>query len=153
MTRDEVRALRHAGKHEEHLAAARTLVLEHPDDAGVHAEAAYAHDRNGLERQAIMHYDEAYRIGVPAEERRQFLVGYGSTLRNVGRVDDAVAILARAVAEDPDYAPFAAFLALALLAAGQPRVAVATLVGIVLEHAPLDGYERALTEYHRELLS
>jgi tetratricopeptide (TPR) repeat protein len=155
MTHAEVAALRHARKYDEHLAAARAYVLDHPDDVWAHVEAAYAHDRLDLERQAIVHYDAAYRLGVPADERRHFLVGFGSTLRNVGRADDAVAILAQAVAEDPDYPAFAAFLALALMSAGQPRVAVATLLGVVLDTARdrLDGYDRALTEYQRELLS
>jgi hypothetical protein len=47
------------------------------------------------------------------------------------------------------------FLALALADAGHPKAALATLLGSVLDVAPpgaLDGYERALGEYHRELL-
>src|SRR6185503_16860173 len=83
------------------------------DDVRALLDAAYAHDRAGDERGAIKFYDAAYRAGVPDGERRKFLVGYGSTLRNVGRADDAVAILAQAVADDPAYPAFAAFLALA----------------------------------------
>jgi tetratricopeptide (TPR) repeat protein len=152
MTRDEVIALR--GQPEAQLAAAKAYVAERPGDAGAQIEAAYAFDRNGFERDAIRYYDAAYRIGVPADERRHFLVGYGSTLRNVGRADDAVGILAQAVADDPHYPPFAAFLALALLSAGHARAAMAALLGCALDIAPsaFDGYERALGEYHRELL-
>ena len=116
---------------------------------------AYRHDREGHEREAIRFYDEAYRVGVPADQRRKFLVGYGSTLRNVHRVDDAVAILAQAIADDPGYPAYAPFLALALLDAGHPKAAVATLLGCVLDVAPpgaLDGYERAIGEYHQRLL-
>ena len=117
--------------------------------------AAYAADREGRERDAIRFYDEAYRLGVPADQRRRFLVGYGSTLRNVGRADDAVGVLGAAIAEDPDYAAYAPFLAFALLDAGHAKAAVATLLGSVLDVAPpgsLDGYERALGEYHAALL-
>jgi tetratricopeptide (TPR) repeat protein len=117
--------------------------------------AAYACDRDGREREAIRYYDEAYRLGVPAGQRKRFLVGYGSTLRNVGRVDDAVGVLARAVVDDPDYPPFAAFLALALLDAGHPKAALATMLSCTLDVAPpgaFDGYERALGEYHALLL-
>ena len=118
--------------------------------------AAYAADREGRERDAIRFYDEAYRLGVPVEQRRRFLVGYGSTLRNVGRADDAVGILGAAIADDPGYAAYAPFLALALLDAGHPKAAIATLLGGLLDVAPqgsLDGYERALGEYHSELLA
>jgi tetratricopeptide (TPR) repeat protein len=155
MTLDEVQALREAGRHEEHLAAAKAHVAEHPSSVRAQIEAAYGHDRNNLERDAIRYYDEAYRLGVPADLKRRFLVGYGSTLRNVGRTDDAVAILGQAVADDPDYPAYAAFLALALLSAGHPKAALAAMLGVMLDIAKpgtFDGYERALGEYHAELL-
>ena len=123
-------------------------------NAKEHMEAAYALDKAGDERGAVKHYDAAWALGVPADQEKRFLVGYGSTLRNVGRADDAVAILAAAVERHPDYPALAAFLALALVDAGHPRPALATMLGVVLDlHAgALDGYERALTEYQRELL-
>jgi tetratricopeptide (TPR) repeat protein len=117
--------------------------------------AAYALDREGDEQGAIKHYDAAYRMGVPAEREKGFLVGYGSTLRNVGRADDAVAILADAVKKYPDYPALAAFLALALLDAGHPHAALAAMLGTALDVARpdgFDGYDRALGEYHTELL-
>ncbi len=117
--------------------------------------AAYARDREGDEAGAIRHYDRAWALGVPDAKRKQFLVGYGSTLRNVGRADEAVAILGEAVQAYPDYPALQAFLALALHAAGHPRAALAAMLGLVLDVAPagrLDGYERALGDYHRELL-
>lgn len=116
---------------------------------------AYAHDGAGDERTAIKFYDRAYQLGVPEAQRRKFLVGYGSTLRNVGRAEEAVAILGQAIADDPGYPAFTAFLALALADAGHPKAALATLLGCALDVArdrAFDGYERALTEYHRELL-
>ncbi len=152
---DDVRALREAGKHGEHLAAAKQLVAVRPFDVLAQIEAAYGHDRNNLEREAIRHYDEAHRLGVPEPLRRRFLVGYGSTLRNVGRLDDAVAVLAQAVADDPNYPAFDAFLSLALLSAGHPKAALAAMLGVVLDVAKpgsFDGYERALGEYHKVLL-
>jgi hypothetical protein len=117
---------------------------------------AYRCDREGRERDAVRYYDEAYRLGVPAGERRRFLVGYGSTLRNVRRFDDSITILAQAVADDPAYPAFAAFLALALLDAGHPREALAAMLGCALDVSragAFDGYERALGEYHQLLLS
>ena len=155
MTLAEVRALRDAGKHEEHLAAARTLAADEPTNAEAQLEAAIAHDRADREREAIVYYDAAYRLGVPAAVKRSFYVGFGSTLRNVGRADESVAVLAQAVAEDPGYAPFHAFLSLALFSSGHPREALAAMLGVALEVAKagaFDRYERALSEYHRELL-
>ncbi|MEP6863163.1 MAG: tetratricopeptide repeat protein [Deltaproteobacteria bacterium] len=155
MTLAEVRALRAAGKHDEHLAAARALVAAEPSNVEAQLEAAYAHDRADREREAITYYDAAYRLGVPASERRGFYVGFGSTLRNLGRADESVAVLAQAIADEPDYAPFHAFLALSLFSSGHPREALAAMLGVALEAAKpgaFDRYERALGEYHRELL-
>jgi tetratricopeptide (TPR) repeat protein len=156
MSLDKLRVLKAEGRHDEVLALAKQLVLEHPLDPHVQFEAAGAYDRIGRERDAIVHYDEVYRLGVPADIRRRFTVGYGSTLRNVGRIDDAIAILGEAVLKEPDYPAFHAFLALALLSAGEPRAAVAAMLGCALDAArpgAFDGYERALGEYHQELLT
>ncbi|MEJ7604520.1 MAG: tetratricopeptide repeat protein [Kofleriaceae bacterium] len=155
MTPAEVRALRLAGRRDEHRVAARALAADQPEDVLAQIEAAYGHDHAGEEQAAIRHYDEAHRLGVPDPDRRRFLVGYGSTLRNVGRADDAVGILGQAIADDPGYPAFAGFLALALLDAGHPRAALATMLGCALDAAGpgvFDGYERALTAYHGELL-
>ncbi len=154
IARRDVRALREAGDHDAHLTAARALVAEQPDDAAVQLEAAFAHDRAGLERDAIRYYEAAHRLGVPAVQRRAFTIGFGSTLRNVGRADEAVAVLAEAIATDPEYPAYAAFLALALADAGHPRAALAAMLGCALDAARagvFDGYDRALSEYHREL--
>jgi tetratricopeptide (TPR) repeat protein len=156
VTPEDVRALRLAKRHDEHVPAAKALVAAHPDDVLAQIEAACAHDFIGEEHVAIRYYDEAYRLGVPADQRRRFLVGYGSTLRNVGRIDDALGVLGQAVKDDPEYPAFAAFLALALFSAGHPREALATMLGCALDVSrpgAFEGYERALTEYHQELLS
>jgi Flp pilus assembly protein TadD len=126
-----------------------------PDDVAAQIAAAYACDRAGDEHAAIRHYERAWQLGVPEPQRRRFLVGFGSTLRNVGRADDAVAILAQAAQDYPEYPALRAFLALALHAAGHGRAALATMLGVALDLASpgaLDGYERALTEYHQLLL-
>lgn len=116
---------------------------------------AYAHDKEGREREAVRYYDQAFAMGVPEPMKKRFLVGYGSTLRNVGRADDAVGVLSQAVVDYPDYPAFNAFLALALLDAGHPKAAVAAMLGCALDVSKpgaFDGYERALTEYHQLLL-
>src|SRR4051794_8477922 len=105
-----IAALGAAGDHGEAHVRATVLASHHPDDVRVQIAAAYACDRLGLERDAIVHYERAWDLGVPAAERPGFLVGFGSTLRNVGRVDDAVARLAEATIEFPADAALRAFL-------------------------------------------
>jgi len=138
------------------LDAKRARAAAAPDDVEAQIAAAYGCDRVGLEHDAIKYYERAWALGVPEEQRKGFAVGFGSTLRNVGRADEAVAILADAITAYPDYAALRAFLALALFSAGHPRAALAAMLGVALDAAragAFDGYELALTEYHQELLA
>jgi len=128
---------------------------DEPDDVEARIAAAYGLDRVGREEEAIAHYDAAWRLGVPSDRRRRFLVGYGSTLRNVGRVEESVAVLGDASNADPRYPAYKAFLALALHSSGERAAALATMLDALLDvadGASLDGYERALADYQRELL-
>lgn len=86
---------------------------------------------------------------------RELTIERTSKLRDAGKADDAVAILAQAIADDPHYAPFHAFLALALMAAGHPRAALAAMLGCALDLAQgsFGSHEHALSEAHRELLT
>lgn len=143
-----------SGASAEHLALAEDCVRRWPT-AEFHIHAAYGHDRSGDSRAAIRHYDAAWNLGIPEGEQRRFIVGYGSTLRNVGRPDEAVTVLAEAANYDPDYPPFSAFLALALFSAGRPRAALATMLSVALDTRGadvFDGYDQALHWYHDELL-
>ncbi|HWM88223.1 MAG TPA: tetratricopeptide repeat protein [Kofleriaceae bacterium] len=128
---------------------------EQPDDVDARIAAAYALDRAGREEEAVHHYDAAWALGIPEQRRRGFVVGYGSTLRNVGRLEESVAILGNASAADPSYPAFKAFLALSLFSSGERAAALATMLDALLDAAggaSLDGYERALVEYQQELL-
>jgi predicted Zn-dependent protease len=158
---EELAALKSAGEDEAHLAAALTLASRFPSQPLARIEAAYALDRQGDEHGAIRHYDAAWELGVPDDRRRRFVVGYGSTLRNVGRTDEAIVLLTEEVSRDPEYPALAAFLALALHSAGHRAAALATMLGCLLDVAdrksgdsghPLDGYQRALGDYYRELI-
>lgn len=128
--------------------------VSNPGDVHAQIAAAYACDRQGDEADAIRFYDAAWRLGVPEEERRRFLVGYGSTLRNVGRYSESIDLLRRAIAGSPHYVPYLAFLALSLHSAGEHAEAVAVALTALLEAAPeaLDGYDRALAEYRDMLI-
>jgi len=128
---------------------------EAPDDVLARVAAAYACDRAEREAEAVAHYDAAWALGVPIELRRRFLVGYGSTLRQVGRLEESVAVLGDACGADPGYPAYKVFLALALFSSGERTASVATLLDAVLDVAggsSLDGYERAIAEYQRQLL-
>jgi len=137
------------------LEAILSRAADDPDNVEARIAAAHACDKAGREDDAMRHYDAAWALGVPDLLRRRFLVGYGSTLRNAGRLEESVALLGEAATSDPDYPAYKAFLALSLFSSGERAAAIATMLDALLDvagGASLDGYERALHEYQRELL-
>ena len=112
-------------------------------------------DGNVSKEEAIAFYDAAWALGVPAGQEREFLLGYGSTLKNVGRLAESEAVLRRAVASYPEDQGLPVFLALTLHAAGRSGEALAGLLELLLslgEAAPgVASYGRALRHYAAEL--
>ncbi|HBP20140.1 MAG TPA: hypothetical protein DEA08_20415 [Planctomycetes bacterium] len=126
-----------------------------PDEVAAQIAAAYHCDAHRSEEEAILFYDTAWALGVPVEQEREFLLGYGSTLKNVGRLSESEAILRRAVAAYPEDQGLPVFLALTLHAAGRSGEALAQLLELLLglgEAAPgVASYGRALRHYADEL--
>jgi tetratricopeptide (TPR) repeat protein len=107
-------------------------------------------DAAGREAEAAPLYEQAFAAGLTGDDLRRGLVQYGSTLRNLGRCDEAVSVLRRADSEFPGSASVQVFLALALTSAGQAPEAVRTLITLALDQISgedLQYYQRALREY------
>lgn len=127
--------------------------MTHLDEALLAYRSACECDRNGLEAEAIPHYERALALGLPPTDRRGAMLGLGSSLRNVGRGDEAVRLLEGAVGEFPDYPALSCFLALAYHSTGRHRDAIVTLLEQCLNHVDLDGYGAALQYYRQEMES
>jgi tetratricopeptide (TPR) repeat protein len=125
-----------------------------PEDFQAQLEAAYACDRAGHEERAIGYYEAAYRLGFPEGfERAGFLLGFGSTLKNVGRLAESEAILRDALAGEVETDALGLFLALTLQAQGRHHEALAQALEVCLQHPSpsVARYSRALREYISEL--
>ncbi len=103
-----------------------------PEDVQAQMAAAYACDRAGDEAHAITFYDAAWRLGVPAAERSDFVIGYGSTLRNVRRIDESLSVLAELIALEPENHAARCFHALSLHSAGRGGPALAEMFDVIL---------------------
>lgn len=117
-------------------------------------EQAEEHDAAGREVEAIPLYRLALEDPLPDARRVQVLIQLGSSLRNVGRLPEALAALAGAAELAPGSVGLAAFRALALTDAGEGRLAVSELMAVLLAHVDdplLLRYRRALTEYAADL--
>jgi hypothetical protein len=115
-------------------------------------ELGGAYDGTDRPAEAIVLYERALAAGLAGERRRQAVIQLASSLRNVGRLSESVALLRAETARDEPLADeVRAFLALALLDAGRAREAVATAITALVPH--LEIYGRALRDYAAELVA
>jgi tetratricopeptide (TPR) repeat protein len=109
-----------------------------------HLEQAMGYDREGAEGEAILHYEQAIAAGLSGEQLEKALLGLGSSLRNVDRVDESIAVLEDACRRFPDHPALPVFLAFSLWSAGRRGEALALLARRAGEGS---FYERAIREY------
>ncbi|MEH6782046.1 MAG: tetratricopeptide repeat protein [Rhodoglobus sp.] len=137
------------------VSAIDELVAERdPDDAEALFEAAGARDYAGLEAEAEPLYRRAIDNGLDAALMPQAVIQLASTLRNLNRVEESIALLERQLHEHPDdewTGPTAAFLALALTSRGDPTQGAAVALMALANYLPI--YQRSVRGYAAELLS
>ena len=135
------------------LAGIEALVSERgADDAAALFEAASARDYLGRETLAEPLYRAAIAAGLDGERHPQAVIQLASTLRNLGRAEEAVALLSDHLELHPAdewTAPSAAFLALALVSAGRERDAASVALVALSESLPV--YSNAVRRYALEL--
>ena len=135
------------------VAHMEALVAELPEDDPLGLfERAGAMDSTGHSDLAIALYRRALDLGLDGERRRRAVIQLASSLRNVGRAEESVALL-RAEQDRPsddlDDA-VSAFLALALVDVGREREAVSLALSALSRH--MARYRRSLSNY-TQLLS
>lgn len=147
--------LREQGHREEARELLVALAARWPDDAEVAYQTAWAHDVLGLEAEAVPHYERALGAGgLTPDDRRGALLGLGSTYRILGRHDDAVALLTRAVGEFPEDGSLRAFLAMALYNTGDHHESVRLLLRLLAatsEDPSVRAYRQAIEHYAEDL--
>ncbi len=133
------------------LAYFAELHTRYPDSARANFELAGVLDSQGQEGAAIPYYERAISLGGLSRDLHAYgLIQLGSSLRNVGRAEEAVTLLTEAERRFPEQWAGSLFLALALHSAGRAEEALATVMRATLKHGrenSLTRYRRALTEY------
>ena len=122
-----------------------------PDDPVALFEQASAFDSTGHPDRAVALYQRALAGGLSGVRRRRATIQLASSLRNLGRPSESVALLRAELAAPSDDLDDAvrAFLALALVDAGHEREAVALALSALARHLPR--YQRSLVNYAREI--
>ncbi len=150
---DEIAAAR-ALDASERLAAVRSLAERHPGDPRLAFELGAAHDVNGFEAESVPHYRVALAGGLLEPHRTGARIGLASSLRVLGKNEDALEVLDELLAERPASTAGAAFRSLVLHSLGRHGEAVAQAVDELTRHvggSDAEGYEPALRHYAAEL--
>jgi len=131
------------------IASMQALLAQHPQ-AGALAtfDLAGVHDSLGLEDEAVPLYRQALAEGLDEAHTARAHIQLASTLRNLGRLDEAIALLSEPSGADAD-ASRRAFLALALHSAGRHDEALREALEALIPTLPR--YQRSLTGYAAEL--
>src|SRR5688500_4864239 len=108
-------ALEKPGTEAQAIAYFVNLAAQYPDHAVVQYELGGAYDYAGQEAEAIPYYERAHALGLPEDLKPRLALQWGSTLRNLERHDEAIAILQQACTDYQTHVALRAFYALALI--------------------------------------
>lgn len=109
-------------------------LLEHNPDAPIALfHRARSLDFSGRPDLALPFYEAAFEAGLDGDELRHAFAGRGSTLRNLGRMEESVEILGEGHWRFPEDAVIQCYLALAMHSAGRSAPALALMVDLAVE--------------------
>lgn len=132
------------------VAAMRSLALTCPATDGRAAfELAGMYDSMGYEAEAGEEYERALELGLDDARHAQLAVQYGSTLRNLGRLDEAISVLRSAPVHESTGSAPRVVLALALHSAGRKDEALRVAIEAQIDSLPR--YQRSMRAYAAEL--
>jgi tetratricopeptide (TPR) repeat protein len=114
---------------------------------------AWEHDSAGREAEAVAEYRAALEAGIDEEDMLGALLGFGSTLRNVGELEESERVLRQAVTRYPEHGALRVFLALTRWSREDQKGAFQELVEALFRaDAPgMERYQRAIRGYVDEL--
>ncbi len=146
--------LRRAGRHEESRALLNKLLIDPMHAQRAHLHIAWSYDNEGLEAQAVPHYEQALEGKLQNDERLDALFGLASTLRSLGRYHEALKRFDEAVAENPESVELVPFRAMCLYNLGRNKEAVSSLLRLLVansEHPGIKAYSQAIELYANDL--
>lgn len=133
------------------MARMEGLLAELPEDSTIaRYERGGAFDSTGHPDRAVPLYREALALGLDSERRRMAVIQLASSLRNLGEVDESIALLTAERAKPGNLEDaLDGFLALALADAGREREAAALALTALSRH--MTRYRRSLANYAEDL--
>ena len=129
------------------------LAEDAPDPALALFERGGSRDSGGRPDEAATLYREALALGLPDDERAQCTIQLASTIRNLGRPEESLALLRAEFDGKPEH-PYAgaaaAFMSLALASLDRPTEGLSLVLHALAPTLPR--YQRSVRAYADELL-
>lgn len=129
-----------------------------PDDVEAWFRYGGGLDRSGDEAAAMVIYDRVRALGIerlPLDQQPHVHLQAGSTLRNLGRYEEARDLLAEGVERFPDVRALRVFVAFNAVSMNQPMHAVRALLEVILsedsEDDSVQTFRRAIAAYAADL--
>lgn len=118
------------------------ILVDRPDDPEVLYEVGGSYDTDGQEDVAATYYEQALALGLQGETLRKCYLQYGSTLRNLGRVDESLEIFSNARRKFPRSVSLGVFELLTLHAQGKRDAALAAALILIADHVQTEEVKR-----------
>jgi hypothetical protein len=126
------------------------LAVDAPDAGLALFERGGSRDSAGLETEAEPLYRAALAAGLPEDERAQCTIQLASTIRNLGRPEESLELLATIPPDHGYAAAAAAFTALTLASLGRPTEGLRLVLHALAPTLPR--YQRSVRGYADELV-
>jgi tetratricopeptide (TPR) repeat protein len=147
-------ALRHSGDNSAAAAVLEKHLLDRPDHSFARYILACCYDSQGQEAKAIPQYNAALGGELTPIERQSCFLGLGSSLRALGRYQEAEATLLRGLKEFPSAVELEVFLAMAEFNLGKSQTSVERLLRIIAKTSSderVSSFRSAIELYAKDL--
>jgi len=144
---DAITGSRHGGQVASALGLLKQLDTRCPNVAEINHQLAWTCEVLGREAEALPYYEKAIALGLPANELSGALLGLGSTLRGLGKLERSAEVLRSGQARFPENREFDVFLALTLHDLGQHTESTRLLLTVIADTSDdpgLTAYQRAI---------
>lgn len=146
--------LRKEGRVKESSEILINLANEYPDSSAIHYQCAWSFDAQGLEKEAVPHYEKAISLGLPDEDLQEAFLGLGSTYRTLGEYEKSKEVFEKGMAKFTENRALKVFYAMTLYNLKEYSKAMEILL-TNLTQASLDEnikrYRRAIDFYSDKL--
>lgn len=150
----EAIALRKSGNYEGSRQVLSALLSHSGLRSIAHLHMAWSYDNEGKEQNAALHYERALQGTLPESDRFDAMFGLASTLRCLGKYDQALDYFKQTITEYPDAIEVQPFYAMCLYNLGRAHEAVSILLKLLLsttDSGEIRQYQRAISLYAEDL--